>query len=773
MIRRITGNDNKRSALSRITALAAAFLLSLSLLRFPSPDHSYSAEASDPSGTVIIYKEDESLISPEYDTGHGLDTLILPAYAAGYKVTWESSDADVASVDSRGRIHGNLTGRYKGASSASCMVTATVEWNGSTASDTVEVIVKDDGSSSYSDMLDIDSSTDSSCMAEGQLIAVFDKGTSNSTVRETAENADAECESIMKNSSGSKVALINTGDCEDVTDTARAINEESNVAYVQPNYLYQLEAESSSALSASGSSRYEYASQYFHTAANIPEAWDLLYDRGISQTTTVGVVDTGVDAGHTALKDNLILDENGKYTAFRDSKPEKRTDDHGTGGHGTHVTGIICAKYDDKNDSLAEGDPVFCAGTASGKDNDLSRVLVTGFGRKGSRDFSTFDVIAGINYLAENDAEVINMSFGGSYRDTALGDTVLDHYYNDGIVFVSSAGNISTPYEKSRFKNGELEFYNYPADMKEVISVCNIDESGARNNTYNTFSGTAKDISAPGTHIYSTLPGSSSTLTGNRYGYKDGSSMSSPVVSGVAALILDADPDLTPEEVRNIICATASDREGDENYYLKNELGYGAVDAGSAVQAAYDAKDRKGPSDSEPLSISIKTRNDGEPQDTALCRSTKKTGSSTSITKVSSVKADSVSGKIDLSFSRSDLVKKTVTRTTATDLTTGKTYDLPDTVKTSRTKTGVKYMIKAVRSDTGTSRTCRIAPAVKDTAKYKVTSVKTSSMKVTLKKFGGLDFRKGKTYTISIRAYRTTGGKTKYSSWISKKVRIS
>ena len=125
-----------------------------------------------------------------------------------------------------------------------------------------------------------------------------------------------------------------------------------------------------------------------------------------------------------------------------------------------------------------------------------------------------------------------------------------------------------------------------------------------------------------------------------------------------------------------------------------------------------------------------------------------------------------------LSFSRSDCVKNKVTKTTVVDLTTGKTYDLREKVTTSKTKTGVKYMLKVVRSDTGSARDYKFAAAVKNTRKYEITSVKASSMKILLKKFGGLKFRKGKTYTVSVRAYRMTGGKTIYSSWVKKKVRI-
>ena len=134
--------------------------------------------------------------------------------------------------------------------------------------------------------------------------------------------------------------------------------------------------------------------------------------------------------------------------------------------------------------------------------------------------------------------------------------------YNSGIVMVAAAGN-----------DGINEFSS-PTDFKEVISV------NASNNfdkaTYWSDYGTYKDITAPGDLILSTLPG-------DEYDYASGTSMASPVVAGVAALVLDANPSLTPAQVYNILCASTGASSFDEM------LAYGIVNAKAAVEAAYAA----------------------------------------------------------------------------------------------------------------------------------------------------------------------------------------
>ena len=96
------------------------------------------------------------------------------------------------------------------------------------------------------------------------------------------------------------------------------------------------------------------------------------------------------------------------------------------------------------------------------------------------------------------------------------------------------------------------------------------------------------DISAPGSAVPSTIPG-------NRYVPFSGTSMASPVVAGVASLVLSANKDLTPRQVYNILCGTANRSKMGSKFFDDKEYGYGIVDAYAAVKAAYDMKEH--PSD--------------------------------------------------------------------------------------------------------------------------------------------------------------------------------
>ena len=704
---------------------------------FVMPEICPSSYAEDDINTVIVYKEDEPSELLYADSGYGLDTLVLPAYASGYDMTWESSDTDAATVDSRGRVHGRLTGKYEGYAEATCYVTARVSWNGRTAEDTVKVIVKNPVAISLSSEGKADLQSDH---VKGQMVAVFESKTSNSDIRDIVDKCDASCEDITKADSG-KIALIDAGSDEELADTMGSLEEEASVTHVQPNYTYTLD-----------SGAYPQAGGYFHDTAGISDAWDLLYSRGFTKAATVGVVDSGVDATHPDLKQNLVLDSSGRYTSYINGGEVKRTSDSATlNGHGTHVAGIVGAVYDSGND---------VAGVASGKDNDLSRVLVVGFGRDDSRYFSTYDVIGAINVAADRGAQIINMSFGGSSHDLLLGHTILDHYYNDGIVFVSSAGNADTAADASRIAAGNYDFYSFPSDLKEVISVCNVDSSGKRHRSY---SGYAKDISAPGTSIKSTLPDGS-------FGSSSGTSMSAPVISGICALILDADPDLKPHEVRNILCATAEDND---DYIRENEMGYGTADASAAVQAAYDAKEP--PSEEAPLSIEIKTSYGGEPIDTSKQNTNRyKVSTSTTVTKqlskTKSLKASPSGKTVKLSFKRSELITKTEKVTDKEDLYTGEiTTETSATVKKSQSS-GIKYYITVTDLKTGSYKVYRLKSKSTSNSKYKAV-LKASAMKVQLKKYGSAGFKRGHKYQIDVFAYRSVDD-TMIRSKLSKRVKV-
>ena len=276
-------------------------------------------------------------------------------------------------------------------------------------------------------------------------------------------------------------------------------------------------------------------------------AWDLnlvgapaAWARGYTgQGVTVAVVDTGVDATHPDLNGNLwtnpgeiagngidddrngfIDDVHGWDFIDRDNTP---TDSN---GHGTHVAGTIAA----------EQNGFGITGVAYNARIMPVRVL-------GDSGGSDLDVAAGIRYAADNQARVINLSLGGS-ASSAITSAV--QYANQkGALVVMAAGNDggSQPVSPANLANqwgiavGAVDYNRKLADFS--------DRAGAIPLSY---------VVAPGVNILSTAPN-------NTYQSLSGTSMAAPHVSGVAALILSANPTLNPAQLTTLLTADASNPE--------------------------------------------------------------------------------------------------------------------------------------------------------------------------------------------------------------------
>jgi subtilisin family serine protease len=262
-------------------------------------------------------------------------------------------------------------------------------------------------------------------------------------------------------------------------------------------------------------------------------AWGI--SRG-SRSVTVAVIDQGVDITHPDLQANIWTNTKEIPGNGRDDDGNGYVDDvhgwdfvRGTGAvdnaldddsHGTHVAGIIGAVRD--ND---EG----VVGLASGV-----RVLPLKFmTADGGYDS---DAILAIQYAKRMGAEVINASWGASVTDDPAADdaALRDAITACGCVFVAAAGNdgLSADIAVNRV---------YPAgfNLPNELSVAALDNRG-RLASFSNY-GTTVDLAAPGDAILSTLPGG--------YGWGGGTSMAAPFVSATAALMLSADPTLTPTEV--------------------------------------------------------------------------------------------------------------------------------------------------------------------------------------------------------------------------------
>jgi len=272
----------------------------------------------------------------------------------------------------------------------------------------------------------------------------------------------------------------------------------------------------------------------------------------------VAILDTGIDPSHPDLAGRVSqgVDFTETGSSFDDN------------GHGTHVSGTVAAIY--SNNSGVYG----VAPSAS-----LYAVKVLDSTGSGYLDW----IIAGIEWAIANEIDVINMSLGTPSDVQPLEDACNAAYKAD-ILIVAAAGN-------SGNKPGNRDTVEYPGGYASVIAVAASDSNDLRA----SFSSTGPDVEliAPGVSILSSIPG-------DGYAYYSGTSMASPHVAGVAALVLAARPTLTNAEVRLILQQTA------ENLGLKQEhQGFGLVRADLAVQAASVTTPPASDTDPEPGTVTV------------------------------------------------------------------------------------------------------------------------------------------------------------------------
>lgn len=337
---------------------------------------------------------------------------------------------------------------------------------------------------------------------------------------------------------------------ESFIDTMEAMPE---VEYAQPNYIYPLsEPETisdSAGLKPAAAVNDPYAgNQWYLNQIRAYDAWDITMG---SPSVRVAVLDTGVDIDHPDLAGQIAAQTD---VVDNDSNAD---DDN---GHGTHVAGIIGA---------GANNGIGVAGVAPGAKLIAVDVFTTyldnGVQRWGAL---TLDVVEGINYALTNGADVINLSLGSYDSDYAF-EGAVNNAVASGVPVICAAGNDNVSYP------------HYPSDYAASVSVIATgwDDTRASYSNY----GTDKDISAPGgdnqnspsSRILSTYPG--------QYAWMNGTSMAAPVVSGVAALMLSANPSLSPAQLKNILYATAADLGAPGRDI---EYGEGRVDAYYAVAAA-------------------------------------------------------------------------------------------------------------------------------------------------------------------------------------------
>jgi len=205
----------------------------------------------------------------------------------------------------------------------------------------------------------------------------------------------------------------------------------------------------------------------------------------------------------------------------------------GTPSHGTHCSGIIAAV---RNNGLGMN------GIADNVRIMMVRAVPDG-------DEHDKDIANAIRYAVDNGAEVISMSFGKGFSpQKSWVDDAVKYAQSKGVLLVHAAGNDAKNIDSTEnFPNPV--FLDGSGVAKNFITVGASGDAtnGGFTASFSNYGKKSVDVFAPGVNIYSTLPG------GNKYGAMSGTSMATPVVAGVAALILEYFPDLSAEQVKYVI----------------------------------------------------------------------------------------------------------------------------------------------------------------------------------------------------------------------------
>jgi subtilisin family serine protease len=283
------------------------------------------------------------------------------------------------------------------------------------------------------------------------------------------------------------------------------------------------------------------------------------------QDINVAVLDTGVYAAHPALTDRvkkfMIVDPLGRRI--------EATPSFDAGQHGTHVCGTIAGGQ------TSEGVSV---GVAPQSNLFVAGVLVG--------EASLLTIMEGISWAAENNVDIINMSLGFDYYEplfSVILSNVIDQYGILPIVAIGNGnhGNSSSPgNNSSAFSVGAIEKnLSDGLDVTSFSSGASLVFPGKDNHLV-----TKPDVVAPGAQIYSCIPPFKGSNGNVEYTFMDGTSMATPHVAGVAALLMAAKPTAPVTEIIQALKETAHHPDG-KDLRPCNRWGHGLIQPVEALKA--------------------------------------------------------------------------------------------------------------------------------------------------------------------------------------------
>jgi len=318
---------------------------------------------------------------------------------------------------------------------------------------------------------------------------------------------------------------------KDDADTLKNLREDPNVLFAEPNYLVRAQQ-----------------LPYYPTnsAIEAPESWSAGVSSG--NAITVAVLDSGLDIEHKVFNNTGRL-----WTNMQEMSGSPGVDDDGNGyiddfhgwnfisnnnnlsdgsGHGTHVAGIVVSSTED----------ILNVSTANAGGQRVQVMALKFLDSEGVG--TTSDAINAIYYAVNNGAKVLNNSWGGNGYSGALHEAIAYSFF-ENTVFVAAAGNKGA-------NNDQIPIFPANYDVPNVISVGASDDSDSI--AYFSNYGSSVHVSAPGVNILSTASGGDH----DDYYSSSGTSMSTPFVSGLAALMAREAPHFSGFQLKRDILNSAT-----------------------------------------------------------------------------------------------------------------------------------------------------------------------------------------------------------------------